>query len=49
MAETGLWYFGPFRLDGGAERLWHGTEEVRRIGRGYFVQTPYKPGACCTI
>ena len=37
MAETGLWYFGPFRLDGGAERLWHGTEEVRLTAKAWGV------------
>ena len=37
MAETDLWYFGPFHLDAGAERLWHGTEEVRLTAKAWGV------------
>ena len=37
MEETGLWYFGPFHLDVGAERLWHGTEEVRLTAKAWGV------------
>ncbi len=37
MAETGIWYFGPFHLDVGAERLWRGTEAVRLTAKAFGV------------
>ena len=37
MPETQLWYFAPFHLDVGAERLWHGTEAVRLTAKAWGV------------
>ena len=43
MPETRTWYFAPFRLDLGDERLWRGTEPVRLTAKalavlGYLVE-----------
>jgi DNA-binding winged helix-turn-helix (wHTH) protein/predicted ATPase len=37
MAETSLWHFGPFYLDGGAERLWRGPEAVHLTVKAFAV------------
>jgi DNA-binding winged helix-turn-helix (wHTH) protein/tetratricopeptide (TPR) repeat protein len=37
MPETRMWYFAPFRLDMGDERLWQGTEPVRLTAKAFAV------------
>jgi hypothetical protein len=38
MPETRMWYFAPFHLDMGAERLWQGTEPVRLTAKAFGVR-----------
>ncbi|HEY5870730.1 MAG TPA: AAA family ATPase [Candidatus Tectomicrobia bacterium] len=37
MTETRSWRFGPFHLDVGAARLWHGSEAVRLTAKTWGV------------
>jgi DNA-binding winged helix-turn-helix (wHTH) protein/predicted ATPase len=37
MPETRTWYFAPFHVDLGAERLWQGTEPVRLTAKAFAV------------